>query len=375
MTQEPTVQPQTFDYYNFYVIQNYVFNEPAPVIENSYTYEENGVLYCATATEKGVYCYTYARNNPLMYTDPSGEFIQFLIPVIIGVVAAATTYTVQVARMPGSFQQNWDWGKFALNTMFGAVTGALSMGIGMAVTPALAAVGISGFLGGAITGATTGAFTGTMSGLMQYGMTGDANAIWKGTLIGAGTGALIGGISGGIQAKMDGRRFWDGAKYTRETISSDIPLVGQKGRNNCGPAGVEAVDKKMGGDFTQEQVRGWYRNKTGRVTAPKLPADDLWTDYTNKRGYGLEIFDPSTNNLEPSDIFTSMKNGDIIAINSSQHTTVMNQAIRESLVKVNGTIKWENYYFNWMDPANSVDYEQIAFNQILKATNLYFIRP
>jgi len=73
MTQEPTVQPQTFDYYNFCVIQNYVFNEPVAVIENSCTYEENGVLYCASATEKGVYCYSYCLNNPLMYTDPSGQ--------------------------------------------------------------------------------------------------------------------------------------------------------------------------------------------------------------------------------------------------------------------------------------------------------------
>jgi len=73
MTKEPTVQPQIFDYYNFYVIQNYVFNEPVAVIENSYTYEENGVLYCASATEKGVYCYSYCLNNPLMYTDPSGQ--------------------------------------------------------------------------------------------------------------------------------------------------------------------------------------------------------------------------------------------------------------------------------------------------------------
>ena len=77
MTQTLAVQPQHLDYYNYFVMCNYVFNAPEPVIENAYTYEENGVLYCASATQKGVYCYTYARNNPLMYTDPSGEFIFF----------------------------------------------------------------------------------------------------------------------------------------------------------------------------------------------------------------------------------------------------------------------------------------------------------
>jgi murein DD-endopeptidase MepM/ murein hydrolase activator NlpD len=54
---------------------NYVFNAPEQVIENSCTYEENGVLYCATATENGVYCYSYARNNPLHYIDPTGQKI------------------------------------------------------------------------------------------------------------------------------------------------------------------------------------------------------------------------------------------------------------------------------------------------------------
>jgi len=79
MTQTLAVQPQNLDYYNYFVMCNYVFNAPEPVIENSYTYEENGVLYCASATQKGVYCYSYARNNPLAYTDPSGEFLVWSI--------------------------------------------------------------------------------------------------------------------------------------------------------------------------------------------------------------------------------------------------------------------------------------------------------
>jgi len=73
MTETLTVQPQNLDYYNYFVMCNYVFNEQKPVIENAYTYEENGVLYCASATQKGVYCYTYCLNNPLKYRDPSGN--------------------------------------------------------------------------------------------------------------------------------------------------------------------------------------------------------------------------------------------------------------------------------------------------------------
>ena len=43
---------QIFDYYN--VIENFVFVESKPVIQNAYTYEENGVLYCASTTQKKV---------------------------------------------------------------------------------------------------------------------------------------------------------------------------------------------------------------------------------------------------------------------------------------------------------------------------------
>jgi len=73
MTQTLAVQPQNLDYYNYFVMCNYVFNEQKPVIENAYTYEENGVLYCASATQKGVYRYSYCLNNPLKYVDPSGD--------------------------------------------------------------------------------------------------------------------------------------------------------------------------------------------------------------------------------------------------------------------------------------------------------------
>jgi len=55
---------------------NYRFEESKPVIQTSYTYEENGVLYCTSATQKGVYWYVYALNNPLKYKDPTGQWYE-----------------------------------------------------------------------------------------------------------------------------------------------------------------------------------------------------------------------------------------------------------------------------------------------------------
>ncbi|MBD3182969.1 hypothetical protein GF312_11810 [Candidatus Poribacteria bacterium] len=48
-------------------------------------YKENGVIYCASSTSKGVYCYRYALNNPLKYADPSGYKIGILAQTASGI--------------------------------------------------------------------------------------------------------------------------------------------------------------------------------------------------------------------------------------------------------------------------------------------------
>jgi len=71
-------------YYSLPVIQESVFEPQKPVIYTSYTYTQNTVIYNATATQKGVYRYSYAINNPMMYTDPDGEFANIIFGAIMG---------------------------------------------------------------------------------------------------------------------------------------------------------------------------------------------------------------------------------------------------------------------------------------------------
>ena len=73
--------------------------------------------------------YAYVLNNPLMYTDPSGELI-FLAAVAIGILVSAATYTITALTTGATFS----WGGLATATFIGAASAAITFGIGSAAT-------------------------------------------------------------------------------------------------------------------------------------------------------------------------------------------------------------------------------------------------
>ncbi|KIA99667.1 hypothetical protein OA88_19100 [Flavobacterium sp. JRM] len=156
--------------------------------------------------------YAYVLNNPLKYTDPSGEeFITLGAAVIIGAAIALTTYTMTalLADIPFTI------GGAAKATFIGAASAAVTFGIGSAAssmfsTPAM------GFWQGAYQGAIIGSISGTGSTVINAILTGNSITL-KAALGGAATGAIIGGtiggIQGGIHAENSGREFWSGEKW------------------------------------------------------------------------------------------------------------------------------------------------------------------
>ncbi|MGU9937113.1 RHS repeat-associated core domain-containing protein [Empedobacter brevis] len=177
--------------------------------------------------------YGYAWNNPLLYTDPSGEVFQigFGLAVGIGAAIGALTYTIQ-AIMSGTF----DFRDFAKGIFIGAVSGAVSFGVGeiatalfngiCQVTATLTANQI-----GYIVGAAQMVMHGVSQGVIQ-GVSGGANfgqtfisamisSAVSGAVQGAGNIAglkdgafrtiLFGTVSGGISAELTGGNFWQGA--------------------------------------------------------------------------------------------------------------------------------------------------------------------
>jgi len=130
--------------------------------------------------------YSYAWNNPLVYTDPDGEFIQFIIGGVIGSISG-----YMMADANG--YKGWD--KFWY-TLGGAAIGAATAGIGTAVSSSVGVVA-----GGVVGGAAGGAGFGTMGGyaagfrggeLFNAGLTG----MWQGAVTGL-AGSFVGGAIGG----------------------------------------------------------------------------------------------------------------------------------------------------------------------------------
>ena len=167
--------------------------------------------------------YAYAMNNPLMYTDPSGEIL-WLIPAlifvakaaIVGAAIGAVSYTASIALSNGGFN-NWNWGQFGKSVGFGAISGVVTAGIGAGfgdigkfghellrgLAHGVAQGGISAISGGDF-----------LTGFAAGGLGSLAGSGWQslGEFAQSGVGTVaFSAVSGGIGAELTGGNFWQGA--------------------------------------------------------------------------------------------------------------------------------------------------------------------
>ncbi|MBQ8673945.1 MAG: RHS repeat-associated core domain-containing protein, partial [Bacteroides sp.] len=161
--------------------------------------------------------YSYCLNNPLMYTDPSGEFIT--LPLLASSIWMASTGNIVANSLhSGGFWQSLGYG------LIGAVSGAAGFFAGSAVA---SVVGQTGFVSAAIggfTGGFTGAFTSTFMNSLAHG-----NNLWSGLsgglfsgLKGGAFSGLFSGVLGGLDAVCHDGNFFTGkgATYIYESVTS-----------------------------------------------------------------------------------------------------------------------------------------------------------
>ena len=212
----------------------------------------------------GVYRYTYCLNNPLIYTDPSGEIVHLIVGAVIG----GFMNLMMNAHNIDNFWQGL--GYFGI----GAAAGALGAGVGAGISSAMAGTGFgAGFVGaqGAMTASASfmsGAAIGGGAGFAGGFTTGFGNALMGGQnfgqalgqgglqgLIAGGSGALLGGISGGIQGRKE-------------------KLIFRRGISELGIDGGGAVPATDA--FLSDAQRAWYpdapMDRVNAFTVEKVPA-------------------------------------------------------------------------------------------------------
>jgi RHS repeat-associated protein len=299
--------------------------------------------------------YTYARNNPLRYTDPSGEFVW--IPLVVGAIIGAVQGVIQGAMIAS--QKGATGGEFAKYFFagfgIGAGIGALTGWAGGALTPALGAAGIGGFAGGAISGAPLGLASGALTSVSMGALSGLKgndlwNATWRGALIGMGTGVVLGGVSGGIQAKMNGGRFWDGATVREIGSSQPIP-ASQQVPGECQLESMRAISESYCDNFTDAQLRDcmvYDIEGSGRTY-------DRWTwdKYGELTGRQATLNEIRTK----TDFANTFMDGNRISINVDQgpgnsgHSIVVSDMYAKEIIRVNGAVVYKFNSVNAMNPA------------------------
>ena len=166
----------------------------------------------ATAYNK----YAYCLNNPLSYVDPSGEN-PLLIAVIVGAVIGGASYTVSIAMSNGGFD-NWNWGSFFKSVSFGAVSGAVTYGVGTAFG-AVGSAGLIGEVGRAFAhGYGQAIITGISGGNFYSGFAaGSLSSLAGSAFMASGLSSnpistyAFSGLAGGVGAELSGGDFWEGA--------------------------------------------------------------------------------------------------------------------------------------------------------------------
>jgi RHS repeat-associated protein len=172
--------------------------------------------------------YSYCLNNPLKYTDPSGNFVfSTFLPVIgpfldaacWGAVIGAGGYTANVAFSDGGFN-NWNSGQFWKSVGIGAISGVVTAGIGNefgavgsnGIGGELARAYTHGYANGVISELSGGDF---MSGFVSGGLGsfgGSAFMMYGGRFASSTLGNYaFSGLAGGIGAEIAGGNFWEGA--------------------------------------------------------------------------------------------------------------------------------------------------------------------
>jgi RHS repeat-associated protein len=260
--------------------------------------------------------YSYAANNPLSYTDPSGEYLHLVVGAVVGGLMNWTMNNEQVS---------WKGlGYFAV----GAVAGGLSAGVGAGVGTSLAGGSFGGGFAGvtaqtAATGFAAGAVSSGAAGLVNGALLGLGNALLDGGTIddalrsgrkkglaGMAAGFMIGGIIGGIDAVSNDLSFFTG--QSKQEVGQEFLS------NGTVVADLAGSDLRKGSSFTNSRTSNvpnsrWFN----QVRNP----DGTWTVQARTVGGLSPVNDVFANRNAVDAGATYITSGRMVTINSPLRVT------------------------------------------------------
>jgi RHS repeat-associated protein len=181
-----------------------------------------GKFYAIDPAEQGWSPFVYAGNNPVIMVDRDGKL--FFVPILVGAAFGAISSGAMYSVMAG---ESWTWKGFGSAVGFGALSGAISGGIGQLGGPLATNIGYSIIGNGASYAATTaisggdltwGGLLGSVAGGIVGGTMPGFQGVKGGALANIGAelvdstvkGAVTGAVSGGVGALIEGRSIGEG---------------------------------------------------------------------------------------------------------------------------------------------------------------------
>ena len=253
--------------------------------------------------------YSYVLNNPLKYTDPSGE-----VPMFAIVAAAYANAAIQITS--GNVNNGWEFfGAAAVGAASGYAGGAAFQTVGTALGTANSFGGamangvISGAAGSGAGGFVSGAGNAWMNGAsFSQGLNAGFSMAAKGMISGGIIGGITGGIGHGLNNRIQNKTFFSGEhkdhgllayQYTVDANSGAINRISDLGgakthfyhvgyATDMPPAFVQTMAQAIvvDGENTINSFRIW-QSLNANISAFSIPNAGV-------TGYFLEPNGPST---------------------------------------------------------------------------------
>ena len=248
--------------------------------------------------------YSYVRNNPYKYVDPSGNFFIPLlaIPFIIGTISAGVNIISQIFHGSSIFKSTVNYGSAGKSFIIGTIAGFAGVGGGV-VTESVVS-GATGIIGSIVAGGSIGAASG-MSAMAAGQLTSNSlynqpitSNVFESAVSGAEWGGGIGALTGGVGASAvkSGTNSY-GNRLSSSTIKNLNNKFEQSKASSISSSDIEIVPFKSG--MAMGNGVKIYGNKN--VVILEQSIDDytkIQIHHHNKGPGALDVL-PSTYEINP----------------------------------------------------------------------------